>query len=69
MQQIFLGNLRAETGEGAKDLKPAAHHDEECDGVNPVAEADDVGMLVGGASDDDGNFFLVSFLRLDDFDD
>src|SRR5258706_15621145 len=70
MQQIFLRNLGAEAGEGAEDLQSAAHHHEERDGVDPVAQAHDEWMLIYGAGHDHRRFFFavgVLTLGLDDF--
>ena len=41
MQQIFLRNLRAETGEGAENLQPAAHHHKQRNRIQPMAEPHD----------------------------
>src|SRR4051794_31004094 len=46
VQQIFLRNLRPETGEGAKNLKAAGHHHQQRNRIQPMREPHRPRMLV-----------------------
>ena len=59
VEQILLWNLGAKTGKGAKDLQAAAHHDEQCDGIDPMTETDHQRMLA---------YSLADFAGFDIFD-
>src|SRR6202035_876443 len=70
---ILLRNLGPETGEGAEDLQPAADQHKERDCIDPVAQADDIRMLVDGPCHDHRlivvRILLAFTLFLNDFDD
>src|ERR1700678_1261842 len=60
MQEIPLRNLRAEAGKSAENLQAASNHHKQSHGIEPVAEANDVGVLVDRATRSDGLGILVS---------
>jgi hypothetical protein len=67
MQQVFLRNLGAEAGEGTENLQAASDHYEECDGIDPVTQPHQKGMLVDGTGNYDGFVAFIFVFWPNDF--
>src|SRR5690349_3956920 len=46
--EVVLRNLRSEAGESAEYLKATGNENQQSNGIGPMCEANDPGMLIGG---------------------